>query len=143
MLFFNICIYKNNLGLISKFLLVVVFSEITTCSLLVNVVFGFGLAISLIVLAVLIYAIKESNNNGNLSHSFFILINLIDMFYVISIIFFLSFFLTSVSAAQQAKQALCKNWQANIYSAVIFTVMNDNKKKANMEKKKIYAAVME
>ncbi|XP_023184797.1 uncharacterized protein LOC111607121 [Xiphophorus maculatus] len=89
----------------------VVVTEITTCSSLINVVFGFGLAISLIVLAVLVYAIKESNNN--------------------------------VSAAQQAKQALCKNWQANIYSAVIFTVMNDNKKKANMEKKKIYAAVME
>ncbi|XP_043983745.1 uncharacterized protein LOC122837455 [Gambusia affinis] len=89
------------------------FTEAPTCSSLLNIVFGFALAISLIVLAVLIYTIKESNSN--------------------------------VSAAQQAKQVLCKKWQANIYSAVIFRVMNDDngKKKANTETKKIYAAVME
>uniref|UniRef100_A0A3P9PI07 Ig-like domain-containing protein n=1 Tax=Poecilia reticulata TaxID=8081 RepID=A0A3P9PI07_POERE len=84
----------------------------TTCPSLVNIVFGFGLAISLIVLAVLIYAIKESNGN--------------------------------VSAAQQAKQVLCTKWPANIYSAVVFTVVTDDsgKKKANTETKKIYAAVI-
>ncbi|XP_054880513.1 uncharacterized protein LOC129354969 [Poeciliopsis prolifica] len=51
----------------------------------------------------------------------------------------------NVSAAQQAKQVLCKKWQANICTAVVFTVINDDngKKKANMGTKKIYAAVME
>uniref|UniRef100_A0A3B3TG16 Ig-like domain-containing protein n=1 Tax=Poecilia latipinna TaxID=48699 RepID=A0A3B3TG16_9TELE len=97
------------------------------------------------IISVLICAIKESNGNGNLSHSFFYTKNLIDMFYVINIFFFLSIFLTSVSAAQQAKQVLFKKWQSNIYSAVVFTVMNDDNgtKKTNTETKKIYAAVME
>lgn len=65
----------------------------------------------LIVLAVLIYSVKENN--------------------------------VKASAALQAKRMVCKNRRENVYTTVIFTVMNAKvgKQKAYTETKKIYAAL--